>query len=406
MEAMCYPKLICVTLYSANNLLDNLPTSLVCLRNLTALDLSHNKLTQLPENIGRLTRLTQLNLSHNMITHLPDSIGSLRKLTVLYLSDNQLSQLPTTLGDLKLLTTIDVCRNLVTVIPAEVSRLQFLRHVRTEGCPLVLEHVPELKHDPPSLFELAARTIVRNEVNIPEKLRDDMKEYIRSAQKCTHCNGPYFSSYVKRIKLVEKADQNVMPLEYNLCSAHWNNENERTMAMFTSRPSTSKKPAHVLRAEMVLRSVTGTQSIVDLRTPSHQSQQAMLRATATTRRVILQSNLSSPSSLNLSLSSEALSLPEREGSPASIVSNSASISIGSLARKMYASTPHSMSQMDTMLSATSSGTSTPEIVPATLPTRWRTQKVRNRSNTGFLSLSKLQRASSLSSIPSAQGIAI
>ncbi|GAB5590179.1 hypothetical protein Unana1_05079 [Umbelopsis nana] len=402
--ALLWPALTHLCL--ANNLLDKLPSSLACLRNLTTLDLSNNKLTELPKNLGRLTRLSHLNLSHNKIMHLPESIGSLRKLAVLYLNDNQLSYLPKSLGDLKLLTTLDICRNLVKVIPAEVSRLQLLRYIRTEGCPLMLEYVPELKHDPPSLLELAARTIVRNELQIPDELREDMKEYIGSAKKCTHCSGPYISSCVRRIKLIEKADQNVIPLEYTLCSAHWSNERERTIAMFSSRPSTSKRPAHILRAEKALRLVTGSPTYSDLLSPRQQSQTVRQQAPSSTRRTIVLGQHSNTPSPNSSQSTDIFSVPDREGSPVSMLSSSASISIGYLARKMYTSTPNSMAQMETVLSTSSSGSSTPEIVPATLPTRWRAQKVRNRSNTGFLSLSKLQRAASLTNIPSAQGFAI
>ncbi|KAH8548070.1 hypothetical protein BGW37DRAFT_446616 [Umbelopsis sp. PMI_123] len=394
-------------IHLANNLLEKLPSSLACLRNLTHLDLSNNKLTELPDNIGQLTRLAHLNLSNNMITHLPDSMGSLRKLTVLLLSDNQLSNLPTSLGNLRLLTTLDVCRNPVRIFPAELSRLQYLRYVRVDGCPLIMEYATELKNDPPSLLELAARTIVRNEITIPGQIRDDIKAYIDSAKKCTHCGGPFFTSHVHRVKLVEKADQTLIPMDYELCSAHWNDDQGRIIAMFVSRPATSKKPPHVLRAEKANRSTSSEQSF-DLRTarsqsPSHQRN----TNTETLHRPTLNSpspTLASPSPS--SLMSEIPNVPERTASPASTISTSTSISISSLARKMYTSSPTSMSQMDTVLSTSSSGTSTPEIAPATLPTRWRTQKVRNRSNTGFLSLSKLQRAASFSSIPSGQGIAI
>ncbi|KAG2178644.1 hypothetical protein INT44_001797 [Umbelopsis vinacea] len=387
----------------SNNLLEKLPASLACLRNLTHLELAGNRLTELPDNIGRLTRLTVLNVSNNRITHLPDSVGSLRKLTVLLLNDNQLSNLPKSLGDLKLLTTLDISRNPVRIVPAELARLQYLRYIRVDGCPMIMEYAPETRHDPPSLLELAARTIVRNDIKVPNHVRDDIKEYVLSANKCTHCGGPFFSSYVHRVKLVEKAEQTMVPMGYDLCSAHWNDDKGRIIAMFASTPATSKKPAHVLRAEKAIRS----EQEFDLRSPRNGTQPR--RRNTTSHRRPPTTLLTSPtpaSPIPSSLMSDITDVPERTASPASMISNSASISISSLARKMYTSSPSSMSQMDTVLSASSSGSSTPEIAPATLPTRWRTQKVRNRSNTGFLSLSKLQRATSFSSIPSSQGIAI
>lgn len=335
-------------------------------------------------------------------------MGSLRKLTVLLLNDNQLSNLPKSLGDLKLLTTIDISRNPVRIIPAELARLQYLRYVRVDGCPMVLEYAPEPRHDPPSLLELAARTIVRNDISLPNHVRDDIKEYISSANKCTHCGGPFYTSHVHRVKLVEKADQTMIPMEYDLCSAHWNDDKGRIIAMFTSRPATSKKPAHVLRAEKATRSTSSEQQI-DLRTPRNGNPPRRRNTTSETLRSRTPARSASPtlaSPTPLSLMSDITDVPERTASPASMISNSASISISSLARKMYTPSPSSMTQMDTVLSASSSGSSTPETAPATLPTRWRTQKVRNRSNTGFLSLSKLQRAASFTSIPASQGIAI
>ncbi|KAG2174389.1 hypothetical protein INT43_004412 [Umbelopsis isabellina] len=387
----------------SNNLLDKLPPSLTTLRNLTSLDVSSNRLAVLPAKIGKLTRLTHLNAAHNVITAIPDSIGSLKKLMTLYLNDNQLSCLPKSIGDLRMLATLDVCRNRMTVIPAEITCLQYLRYIRTEGCDMITEFDTSFKHDPPTLFELAARTIVRNELEAPKDLREDIKEYISSAQKCTFCKGPFFTSVVKRYKLVEKGEQNQIPLEYNLCSAHWNNENERIMAMFTSKPSTSKKPAHVIRAEKTYKSTTSQNSHIDLRTPRYQSRSLTRSATLpSTRRSLIGLPIStSPPSHEI----EELSVPDREAtaSPSSLLSNSATISISSLARKMHVPSASS-NTTESIFSASSSENSTPDTAPATMPTRWRAQKIRNRSNTGFLSLSKLQRSSLLASTTNNQNI--
>jgi Leucine-rich repeat (LRR) protein len=385
-------------------LLDKLPTSLTCLRNLTSLDVSNNRLTVLPTTIGELTRLTHLNAAYNVITHLPVSIGSLRKLMTLYLNDNHLSSLSKSIGDLRMLTTLDVCRNRLTVIPAEITCLQYLRYIRTEGCDMITEFDTNLKHSPPTLFELAARTVVRNEMEIPKTLREDLKEYIASAQKCTFCKGPYFTSFVKRYKLIEKGEQNQTPLEYTLCSAHWKDDKERTMAMFTSKPSTSKKPAHIIRAEKARKSSSSPNSRFDLRTPRYQSQ-------STTRSATLPNSLRNLHGLSTSTShtsqeTEVISIPDREttASPSSLLSNSAAISISSLARKMHVPSASSNSDTENIFSASSSGNTTPDTAPATMPTRWRAQKIRNRSNTGFLSLSKLQRSSLPASITDNQNI--
>lgn len=387
-------------------MLDKLPPSLTTLRNLTNLDVSNNRLAVLPATIGRLTRLTHLNAAHNVITEIPVSIGSLKKLMTLYLNDNQLSCLPKSIGGLRMLATLDVCRNRVMVIPAEITCLQYLRYIRTEGCNMITEFDTNLKHDPPTLFELAARTVVRNELEVPKHVREDIKEYIASAQKCTFCRGPFFTSVVKRYKLVEKGEQNQIPLEYNLCSAHWNDEKERIMSMFTSKPSTSKKSAHVIRAEKVHKPTTSQNGHIDLRTPRYQSRSVTRSTTLpSTRRSFIGHSLSTSPPLH---EAEEISVPDREAtaSPASMLSNSAAISISSLARKMHVPSASSNSTTDSIFSASSSENATPDNAPATMPTRWRAQKIRNRSNTGFLSLSKLQRSSSFASTTNNRNITV
>ncbi|RUS26549.1 hypothetical protein BC938DRAFT_470623 [Jimgerdemannia flammicorona] len=227
----------------SNNRLATLPRTLGHLKNLTVLDVSQNRLRLIPDTISYLSKLVDLNLAGNHLTRLPDSIGSLKKLSNLLLNDNKISELPSEIGHMKGLTILDLCNNPLKVLPAELSRLQFLRRLRLDNCPLVEEFVHELVHNPPTLLELCARAIVRHQVPILACTPDDIKDYIASAKTCSFCSGPYFQSFVKRGKIIEKPEQAFVPLEYRLCTAHWNDEAERIRLMFAPAPETAPPAA-------------------------------------------------------------------------------------------------------------------------------------------------------------------
>lgn len=216
-----------------------LPRTLGHLKNLIVLDVSQNNLRVVPDTISYLSKLIELNLSNNKLTKLPYTVGGLKKLQTFLLNDNQVAELPTEIGLMKSLTILDLSNNPLKVLPAELSRLQFLRRMRLDGCPFVEEFVHELAHKPPTLLELCARTIVRHQVPILASTPDDIKDYIASAKTCSFCGGPYFQSFVKRGKIVEKPDQVFVPLEYRLCAAHWNDESERIRLMFAPLPDTA-----------------------------------------------------------------------------------------------------------------------------------------------------------------------
>nr|CAG8590852.1 7947_t:CDS:2 [Entrophospora candida]CAG8617236.1 4126_t:CDS:2 [Entrophospora candida] len=220
------------------NELSEIPAEIGYMRSLVSLNFHKNKLKSIPDTIGFLDKLKVINLSGNLLTSIPASIGSLKKLEQLYLEDNRLIELPPEIGQLKTLINLDIRNNQITVLPAELGRLQYLRKLRTDGCPLKTEFVHELKHSPPSLMELAARTIVRLQIPILEDTTDALKDYLASAKKCSFCGGPYFESFVKRGKFFEKSD-NQIPLEYRLCCPHWNTEQERVCLLFCALPNTA-----------------------------------------------------------------------------------------------------------------------------------------------------------------------
>ncbi|KAG0310661.1 hypothetical protein BGZ99_000227 [Dissophora globulifera] len=226
------------------------------LRNLTLLDLSKNRLTALPESIMHLTKLVDLKLSMNQLESIPSGIGGLTKLASLALDSNRLESVPSQIGLIKGLVNLDLSHNPITVLPAEIGKLQFLRRLTLAHCPLVEEFSHSPLHSPPTLLELAARVIVRHSVPTPRMILPHLKTYLKSARTCTFCDGPYFDTFVKRGKMIEKNDL-IIPLEYTLCEPHWNTELERIKLLFCPRPLTSPPPPIKANATTTLQ---GTQS--------------------------------------------------------------------------------------------------------------------------------------------------
>ncbi|KAJ3168364.1 hypothetical protein HDU87_001201 [Geranomyces variabilis] len=229
------------TLHLCCNSITVIPPEIGHLKNLTSLHVSSNKLTSLPDTIGYLTRLVELQAADNLLTSLPASIGSLRKLTTLDLKKNQITVLPPELGQLKSLATLDVSNNPISHVPAELNRLKFLRKITLENCPLATEFVVQTTFSPPSLKELAARVIVRQQLPILEVTHSELKTYLASARQCTFCAGPYFEAVYVRGRVVERNEIGV-PIEYRLCSPHWNTDEERLAALFCPLPDTAPSP--------------------------------------------------------------------------------------------------------------------------------------------------------------------
>ncbi|KAF9929785.1 hypothetical protein FBU30_001221 [Linnemannia zychae] len=223
------------------NELDSIPIEIGFLRNLTLLDLTKNCLKSLPDSIIHLSKLVELKLSFNQLETIPAGIGGLTKLASLVLDNNRITSIPSQIGHLKELVHLDLSDNPIMVLPAEVGKLQFLRRLKLDRCPLVKEFTHSPVHSPPTLLELAARVIVRHDVKVPKMMLPHLKDYIDSAQSCTFCDGPYFDSWVKRGKLIEK-NEILVPLEYSLCQPHWNTEMERVKLLFCPRPITSPRP--------------------------------------------------------------------------------------------------------------------------------------------------------------------
>lgn len=213
-----------------------LPRELGYLKNLRVLNISYNAINELPDTIAFLSKLKALNCSHNKLVELPVSIGNLPKLVIIIANNNNLVSLPRELAHLTNLISLNISNNPLKYLPAEIASLGALRKLLTDDCPFKDEHSYELQHNPPSLLETCARIAVRSKLDIPNGLADHLKDYLSRADTCSHCKDPFFDSHVTRVRFIERRARQAMVLKYTLCSAHWSNEDDRLLSMFSSQP--------------------------------------------------------------------------------------------------------------------------------------------------------------------------
>lgn len=90
------------------------------------------------------------------------------------------------------LRSLSLHNNLLTYLPREILNLIHLEELSLRGNPLVVRFVRDLTYDPPTLLELAARTIkIRNISYTPYDLPGNLLRYLGSASNCPNpkCGG-------------------------------------------------------------------------------------------------------------------------------------------------------------------------------------------------------------------------
>ncbi|KAI9023105.1 hypothetical protein CLU79DRAFT_858373 [Phycomyces nitens] len=222
----------------SHNHMTSLPLEIGYLKNLRVLNAAHNQLQALPDTIAYLSNLRAINVGHNQLTLIPPFIGHLSKMVAIIVNNNLLTKIPTELGNLNRLISLNVSHNPLKSIPAEIASLKSLRKLHAEDCSFVTEFVHSPLSNPLSLLETCARITVRNMLPIPVNLPQHLKEYIGQSKECSFCHGPYFDSFFTRGRFVNRNGRQQVALEYKLCSAHWNSEDDRIICMFAEPPKT------------------------------------------------------------------------------------------------------------------------------------------------------------------------
>ncbi|XP_054858582.1 leucine-rich repeat-containing protein 58 [Eublepharis macularius] len=205
----------------SGNRFTRLPAALLGLRRLQSLSLGSNRLHSIPAAIQELSSLEFLYLGGNFITSIPPELANLPSLSYLVLCDNKIQSIPPQLAQLPSLRSLSLHNNLLTYLPREILNLVHLEELSLRGNPLVVRFVRDLTYNPPSLQELAGRTIkTRNVPYTRSDLPGNLLVYLDLASNCPNpkCGGVYFDSCVRQIKFVDFCGKYRLPLMHYLCS--------------------------------------------------------------------------------------------------------------------------------------------------------------------------------------------
>ncbi|MBN3281801.1 LRC58 protein, partial [Polyodon spathula] len=191
--------------------------------------------------------LELLYLGGNSITSIPPELANLPYLSYLVLCDNRIQSIPPQLAQMNSLRSLSLHNNLLTYLPREILSLFQLQELSLRGNPLVVRFVKDMTYDPPSLLELAGRTVKsRNLPYKPEDLPGNLVRYLDLASKCPNpkCGGVYFDSCVRHIKFVDFCGKYRLPLMHYLCSPECSSPCSSNPQSDADSEDESSVPAH------------------------------------------------------------------------------------------------------------------------------------------------------------------
>lgn len=128
--------------------LEEIPSEVWPLNEITALDASGNFISSIPEDIAKLDQLKILKLNNCEFTSFPQNLFRLEKLEELEMSENKLDELPEAFIQLEKLKKLDISNCLFKEIPESLYTLG-LKKINLSGNPL-----STIKHPLPKLTEL------------------------------------------------------------------------------------------------------------------------------------------------------------------------------------------------------------------------------------------------------------
>ncbi|XP_034953040.2 leucine-rich repeat-containing protein 58 [Zootoca vivipara] len=244
----------------SGNRFTQVPASLLGLRRLQSLSLGSNRLQGIPPAIQELSSLEFLYLGGNFITSIPPELANLSLLNYLVLCDNKIQSIPPQLAQLHSLRSLSLHNNLLTYLPREILNLVHLEELSLRGNPLVVRFVRDLTYNPPSLQELAGRTIkTRNVPYVPSDLPGNLLRYLSLASNCPNpkCGGVYFDSCVRQIKFVDFCGKYRLPLMHYLCSPECSSPCSSASQSSTSQSESDSEDEAIVAARRMQKVLLG-----------------------------------------------------------------------------------------------------------------------------------------------------
>ncbi|KAI7833336.1 hypothetical protein BX661DRAFT_131554, partial [Kickxella alabastrina] len=246
----------------SNNVLRTLPDEIGYLRRLQILDVSSNQIESLPPTIAYCRELRAIYASYNRLSTLPSAVRHLHALEKVDLYDNRIKCVPVCLHNLPSLEILDLSLNPIKCLAsrmfiqggiAALNRPKMLKLV-LDGCPLRRDlhgNCPDNSNlgsgKPtqsafPSLVETIVCKMANTNAEYPHELPDHLRACLDSLVACDHCHMLYPADKgVKRWRFAYR-NKVSLPVEYNMCRPHWNNETERIASLFGLRKLEDAQP--------------------------------------------------------------------------------------------------------------------------------------------------------------------
>ncbi|KAF9807797.1 hypothetical protein SFRURICE_000578 [Spodoptera frugiperda] len=228
----------------SGNQLNFFPEQVLDIASLRYLYLGGNNIVNIPKDIWKLNSLQILSLGGNQIIEVPESVGHLTGLQALVLSDNLIEQLPASIARLNQLRSLLIHKNRLKTLPTQIIKLRCLTELSLRDNPLVVRFVRDMTLQPPSLLELAGRTIKLHEIPIRAgEVPLTLMRYLGAAQCCVNpkCKGVFFDNRVEHIKFVDFCGKYRIPLLQYLCSS------KCITGSWESREADSNPHPHMMR---------------------------------------------------------------------------------------------------------------------------------------------------------------
>lgn len=109
----------------------------------------------------------------------------MQNLQSLSLCENKLRNLPSSIAFLRNLKSLALHKNELTALPPEIIKLRSLYELSLRDNPLVVRFVRDMIHNPPSLLELAGRSIKVNKTSYDENiLPKNLIHYLSTGEIC------------------------------------------------------------------------------------------------------------------------------------------------------------------------------------------------------------------------------
>ncbi|XP_022771864.1 disease resistance protein RPS6-like [Durio zibethinus] len=125
------------TLNLSGTQIEEVPSSIECLRELASLQMSHTRIKNLPSTVVKMNSLRTICLSHcPNVTCFPNVSENIKDLI---LSNTQIKEVPSSISCLKELALLDMSGTRIENLPSTIVNMEFLKAIHLRHCPNITQ---------------------------------------------------------------------------------------------------------------------------------------------------------------------------------------------------------------------------------------------------------------------------